>query len=435
MQEFEPAYAKLLGAKRCLATASGTTALITALHVMGVDAGDEVIVSPYTFIATYNAVLSHKALPVFADTDPETLTVDPASIESRITDRTRAIVPVHIFGMPCDMDPINAIAKKHKLGVVEDACQAWLAEYKGRKCGTLGRSGLLQLSKLQASPLRRRRRHHRQQRRAARPLPRLSQLRSGDGQLSGPGLFHARQQLPHAALSGGHPLATDRQAGQRDRGAASKCRLSGGAAQGNPRRHAGAPAGKQPRGVASLPAALRSPAVQRAFARPGSWKRCVPRGSRAAPSITSSISTACLDEAINSRGYQRLFGAERLKAYRESFQELKGNRQVCSTTVAFTQNLLLAKRESARPDRRSDPQDSGPQRRAGENGVMRRTARSYGAVSITKLCFAVPTSSIPVSRIFSTPHCNMSGVKAPPLAPQRDFHGHIETSSFVRRAG
>ena len=87
MQEFESGYAKLLGAKRCLATASGTTALITSLHVMGVDAGDEVIVSPYTFIATYNAVLMHKVLPVFADTDPETLTVDPTSIESRITDR------------------------------------------------------------------------------------------------------------------------------------------------------------------------------------------------------------------------------------------------------------------------------------------------------------------------------------------------------------
>ena len=138
MPEFEAGYARLLGAKRCQATASGTTALITSLHVMGVDAGDEVIVSPYTFIATYNAVLMHKALPVFADTDPATLTMDPASIESRITDRTRVILPVHIYGMPCDMDPINAIAKKHGLGVIEDACQAWLAEYKGRMCGTLG---------------------------------------------------------------------------------------------------------------------------------------------------------------------------------------------------------------------------------------------------------------------------------------------------------
>ena len=129
------------GPSVALPTASGTTALLTSLHAMGVDAGDEVIVSPYTFIATYNVVLISKALPVFADTDPATLTMDPTSIESRITERTRAIVPVHIYGIPCDMDPINAIAKKHKLAVIEDACQAWLADYKGRKCGTLGDLG------------------------------------------------------------------------------------------------------------------------------------------------------------------------------------------------------------------------------------------------------------------------------------------------------
>ncbi len=139
--EFEQAYAGLLGARKCLATSSGTTALMVSLHVMDVDAGDEVIVSPYTFIASYNAILNCKALPVFADSDPATLTMDPSSIESRVTERTRAIMPVHIFGMPCEMDPIVAVARKHKLGVVEDACQAWLAEYKGRKCGTIGDLG------------------------------------------------------------------------------------------------------------------------------------------------------------------------------------------------------------------------------------------------------------------------------------------------------
>jgi dTDP-4-amino-4,6-dideoxygalactose transaminase len=139
--EFETAYAKLIGARRCLAVASGTTALMVSLYVLGVDAGDEVIVSPFTFIATYNAVLAHHALPVFADTDPATLTIDPSSIESRITERTRAILPVHIYGMPCEMDAINAIAKNHRLAVVEDACQAWLAEYKERKCGVLGDLG------------------------------------------------------------------------------------------------------------------------------------------------------------------------------------------------------------------------------------------------------------------------------------------------------
>ena len=139
--EFEKQYAELIGAKRALATASGTTALETALHVLGVDAGDEVIVSPYTFIATYNVVFNQKALPVFADTDQETFTINPHKIEEKITDRTKAILPVHILGLPADMNRINTIAKERNLVVIEDACQAWLAEYDGKGCGTLGDLG------------------------------------------------------------------------------------------------------------------------------------------------------------------------------------------------------------------------------------------------------------------------------------------------------
>lgn len=139
--EFEKLYAELVGAKRCVTTSSGTTALLTSLFVCGVDAGDEVIVSPYTFIATYNTVLQQKALPVFADTDPETIMIDPRTIERKITDRTSAILPVHIYGSPCEIDTIVNIAKKHNLKVVEDACQAWFAEYKGKKTGTWGDAG------------------------------------------------------------------------------------------------------------------------------------------------------------------------------------------------------------------------------------------------------------------------------------------------------
>jgi dTDP-4-amino-4,6-dideoxygalactose transaminase len=139
--EFEKKYAELMGAKRCLATASGTTALLTALHVLGVDAGDEVLVSPFTFIATYNVIFGSKALPVFVDSDPETFLIDPGKIESRITDRTVAIVPVHIYGLPVDMDNVNKAAKAHNLKVIEDACQAWLAEYRGKRVGSLGDLG------------------------------------------------------------------------------------------------------------------------------------------------------------------------------------------------------------------------------------------------------------------------------------------------------
>jgi perosamine synthetase len=139
--EFERKYAAMMGATQCVAVASGTTALITALGVMGVDAGDEVLVSPYTFIATYNSIFFHKALPVFVDTDPDTFLMDTSKIESRITDRTVAVLPVHIYGLPADMDSVNKVAKAHNLKVVEDACQAWLAEYKGKKVGTLGDAG------------------------------------------------------------------------------------------------------------------------------------------------------------------------------------------------------------------------------------------------------------------------------------------------------
>ncbi len=139
--EFEKKYAGLMGTKRCLATASGTTALLVALHVLGVDAGDEVLVSPFTFIATYNVIFMSKALPVFVDTNPETFLIETSKIEERITERTSAILPVHIYGLPVDMDKINAVARKHNLKVVEDACQAWLGEYKGKKLGTLGDLG------------------------------------------------------------------------------------------------------------------------------------------------------------------------------------------------------------------------------------------------------------------------------------------------------
>jgi len=139
--QFEKAYAELLGVKRCVCTMNGTNALLSAMHVLDVGVGDEVIISPYTFIATYNVVIGSSALPVFADTDPETFQINPDKIEERITERTRAIIPVHILGLPANMDRINAIAKKHNLIVIEDACQAWLAEWKGKKCGTLSDLG------------------------------------------------------------------------------------------------------------------------------------------------------------------------------------------------------------------------------------------------------------------------------------------------------
>jgi perosamine synthetase len=139
--EFEAAYAKLTGVKRCLATNSGTSALFTSLSALEIGPGDEVIVPPYTFIATINVVLLNYALPIFVDSELETSLIDARKIEAAITDRTALLMPVHIGGSVADMDTIMAIAAKHKLPVVEDACQAHLAEWRGRKAGTLGATG------------------------------------------------------------------------------------------------------------------------------------------------------------------------------------------------------------------------------------------------------------------------------------------------------
>jgi len=138
---FEKIYADLMGTKFCVATGAGTQALHTCVEALGIGPGDEVITSPYTDPGTLASILSARALPVLADLDPESYQLDPADVERRITENTRALMPVHIMGQPCDMKSMMAIAGKHKLKVIEDACQAHLAEFEGRKLGTIGDFG------------------------------------------------------------------------------------------------------------------------------------------------------------------------------------------------------------------------------------------------------------------------------------------------------
>ncbi len=139
--EFEQAWGNVVGTKRCLAVVNGTNALITAISQFDIGPGDEVIVPPYTFIASIQAVLMNGAMPVFADIDPATFQIDPKEIEKKITPRTKAILPVHIMGLPVDMDPIMEIARKHKLIVIEDCCQAHMAVYGGKTVGNIGHAG------------------------------------------------------------------------------------------------------------------------------------------------------------------------------------------------------------------------------------------------------------------------------------------------------
>lgn len=138
---FESAYAQRTGSKFCLATSSGTAALATVLGALDVGPGDEIILPPYTFIATYNAVTLNFALPIFVDTDLESFQIDAAKVPAAITAQTRALLPVHIGGSPADLDALLAAAQPRALPVIEDACQAHLAEWRGRGVGTWGLAG------------------------------------------------------------------------------------------------------------------------------------------------------------------------------------------------------------------------------------------------------------------------------------------------------
>lgn len=136
--KFEERFAHVCGVKHAIATSSGTTALHLALLAHGIGPGDEVITTPFTFIASANSILFTGARPVFVDVDPETFNIDPACVEAAITPRTKAIMPVHLYGYVCDMDALQAIADRHGLVIVEDACQAVGAGYHGRKAGSFG---------------------------------------------------------------------------------------------------------------------------------------------------------------------------------------------------------------------------------------------------------------------------------------------------------
>ncbi len=141
VKAFEAEAADYLGTRHAVGVNSGTDALVIGLKALGIGRGDEVITTPFTFFATAEAISQVGAVPVFVDIDPETYNIDPALIEKKITARTRAVMPVHLFGQAAEMDPILTLAEDHGLEIVEDVAQAFGGEYRGRKLGTLGRVG------------------------------------------------------------------------------------------------------------------------------------------------------------------------------------------------------------------------------------------------------------------------------------------------------
>lgn len=143
VRSFEGEMAKYLGVVHAVGVASGTDALHLALRACGIGSGDEVITTPFTFVATAEVINLCGAKPVFVDIDPKTYNIDVAKIKKKISKKTKAIIPVHLYGQPCDMDEIMALARKHHLKVIEDCAQALGARYRGEKVGSIGHIGCL----------------------------------------------------------------------------------------------------------------------------------------------------------------------------------------------------------------------------------------------------------------------------------------------------
>ena len=143
VKEFEDRVAAYLGCKHAVGCASGTDAILLSLHALGVTHGDEVVTTPFTFFATVGSIWRLGARPVFVDIDRKTYNIDPAGIEAAITEKTKAIIPVHLYGQCAEMDPIMDVARRHGLAVIEDAAQSMSAKYKDAAAGTIGDTGCL----------------------------------------------------------------------------------------------------------------------------------------------------------------------------------------------------------------------------------------------------------------------------------------------------
>jgi dTDP-4-amino-4,6-dideoxygalactose transaminase len=341
---FERSFAELMGAKACLATSGGTTALLTTLGAMEIQAGDEVILTPYTFIACVNAILMMNALPVFADVDRETFQIDPKTISKLVTDRTVAVMPVHIGGSTFDVDAVRAVAAQHKLRIIEDSCQSHLAEWRGQRTGSFGVAGCFSF---QAS----------------------KNLNSGEGGaiLSSDEEFIERCYEFHNN-SGGR-RRTGGMSGYQRRGANFRLSEFQGAMLTSQMQRLESQSRVREKNAQYLTSMLREiPGIRPARMYEGTTRNAYHLymfrydsdafGRKARSEFLQALRSEgipCsggysplnrepfLENTFASRGFQRLFSKERLARWREQNQ-CPQNDRLCQEGVWFTQNMLLAPR-------------------------------------------------------------------------------------------
>jgi dTDP-4-amino-4,6-dideoxygalactose transaminase len=341
VDQFEAKFAEAMGSPHCLAVANGTSALMTALHGLDVQPGDEVIVPPYTFIATVNAVLSKAALPVFVDTDARTFQMDAGKIEAAITDRTVAVVPVHIAGAPPNLDKAMEVGRRRGIKVLEDAAQAHLGEWRGEKLGTIGDAGTFSF---QAS----------------------KNLNSGEGGavLSPSAEFIARCYAYHTNSSARRGTKTRPDLGANLRLTEFQAtllltqmeRLEG---QAKTRDANAAYLTKLLREIPGIaPAALEEGCTRSAWhlymfryeaaqfaglPRERFLKALEAEGVPCSSGYGPLNKQPFLETVLGGRGYQRLYSAERLRRWREQ-NECPVNDKLCEEAVWFTQTMLLGGR-------------------------------------------------------------------------------------------
>jgi dTDP-4-amino-4,6-dideoxygalactose transaminase len=273
------------------------------------------------------------------------MTIDPATIESRITDRTRAIVPVHIYGIPCDMEPINAIARRRGLAVVEDACQAWLAEYRGSKCGTLGDLGCFSFQNSKHLPAGEGGAITSNNDNLVDRCTAYHNCGRATGSFHGKGFFTRGGNFRMQHFQGAMLLQQiDKLVHETEVRRANADYLIEQLKQIPGISTARLPEGG--RAVWHL-FPMRYDATQfHGLRRDKFIHALAAEGIPAGGVYSEQYFDGLLDEAIASRGFQRLWPAERLKGYRQSLHELKGNRHVCATTISVSQNVLLAERRA-----------------------------------------------------------------------------------------